>query len=92
MVVGLPVPQVDFVLPVGSDVEQMCNTGILVVVVGVQQQQGDATIEDRSLLVVKVVLIPHTDSRLPEYSDSIVPVGPQYLEVIEEKQFDQSLV
>ena len=60
--------------------------------VGVQQQQGDATIENRSLLVVEVVLIPHTDSRFPEYSDSIVPVGPQCLGVTEEKQLDQSLV
>ena len=92
MVVGLPVPQVDFVLPVGSDVEQMCNTGTLVVVVGVQQQQGGATIEGHLLPVVEVVVIPHTDSRLPEYSDSIVPVEPQYLEVMDGNQFDQSLV
>ena len=59
---------------------------------GVQQQQGDAKIEDQSLLVVKDVLIPRTDSRFPEYSDSIVPVGPRCLGVTEEKQFDQSLV
>jgi len=89
MVVELPVLLVDFVLPVGPDVEQKCNTGILVVGVEVQQQQGDATTEDQSSVVVEVVwLIPHTDSRFPVYSDSIVPVGLQYLEVMEEKQLD----
>ena len=89
MVVKLPVLLVDFVLPVDLDVEQKCNTGILVVEVGVQQQQGDATSEDQSSVVVVVVWsLPHTDSRFPVYSNSIVPVGLQCLEVMEKKQPD----
>ena len=70
----------------------MYNEGILVVGGGVQQQQEDAKIEDQSLLMVKELLIPRTDSRFPEYSDSIVPVGPECLGVVEENQFDLSLV
>ena len=89
MVVKLQVLLVDFVLPVDLDVEQKCNAGILVVEVGVQQQQGDATSEDQSSVVVEVVWsLPHTDSRFPVYSNSTVPVGLQCLEVMEKKQPD----
>ena len=89
MVVKLPVLLVDFVLPVDLDVEQKCNTGILVVEVGVQQQPGDATSEDQSSVVVEGVWsLPHADSRFPVYSNSIVPVLLQCLEVMEKKQPD----
>ena len=78
MVVKFPVLLVDFVLPVNLDVEQKCNMGILLV-----------TSEDQSSVVVEVVWsLPHADSRFPVYSNSIVPVGLQCLEVMEKKQPD----